>query len=92
MRRTCKCGEFPSFNFLAAPIEVFRIRFAFPVMLQLCVFQRCVQQCERSPRARCTATHLYMICVTSGTSTSHARRALTLLSASGKVRGKFYYM
>ena len=41
---------------------------------------RCVQQCERWPRARCTGTRLYALCIQPGTSTSSARRALTLLN------------
>ena len=48
---------------------------------------RCVQQCERAPRARCTGTYLYMLCIKPGTSTSRARRALTLLNAP-QVRNK----
>ena len=42
--------------------------------------QRRVQQCERSPRARCTGTFLYTLCLKPGTSTSRARRALALLN------------
>ena len=45
--------------------------------------QRHVQQCERSPRALCTGSYLYTLCVKpdASTSTSRARRALTLLNA-----------
>ena len=35
---------------------------------------RRVQQCERSPRARCTCTYLYTLCVKPGTSKSRVRQ------------------
>ena len=43
--------------------------------------RRHVEQCERSPRARCTCTYLYTLFVKPGTSTSRAWRALTFLNA-----------
>ena len=35
--------------------------------------QRCVQQCECAPRARCSGTYLYTLCVKPDTSTSRTR-------------------
>ena len=40
-----------------------------------------LQQCERSPRARCTGARFYTQQLQVGTSTLRARRAFTLLNA-----------
>ena len=44
-------------------------------------FLRRVQQCGRSPRARCTSTRFYTQGIQIGTSTPSAHRALTFLNA-----------